>query len=165
MICHPADSAGVDVNRGLAIHENVILDEIIPAAADERRLARAVENVTDDGYSACRIVQIHGHGTVKARTFDVVEIIMAYNCSSRRPVAAHIKSPDVAGLEAHVMYFVKLDRVVVSAELDCIVGTVVNHIVRDLIADTVYGDGGPIGSVNAPEVMYMIIRRAMSCGR
>jgi hypothetical protein len=164
VVFHPADSPGIDVNRCWAIHENVILDEVVPAAPDEGRLARAVEYIADDGYSACRIVEVHGHGAIKARSFDIVKIVVAYNCSPCRPVAAHIKGPDVTSLKADVIYFVKLDHVVVSIELDCIVGAIVNHIVRDVVADAADGDGGPISSVDASEVMYVVVFRAVPRG-
>jgi hypothetical protein len=165
MVFHPAGSPGIDVNRGLTIHENVILDKTVPAAANERRPPGTVEDVPYDGDSACRIIQIHGHSAVKARTFDIVKVIIAYNRSSRRPVATHIKGPDITGLEADMMYLVELNGVIVAAELDCIVGTVMNHIVRNVIADAVHRDGRPVSSIDAPEVMNVIIPCAVSCGR
>ena len=73
------------------------------------------------------------YGAVESGALDVMKVVMTNDRAPGRPVPSHVEGPDIAGLEAHMVNLVILNEMVVAAQLDGIVRSVVDQVVPDLL--------------------------------
>ena len=120
---------------GIAVHEQVVLHDAIPPAADKRGSRHSIEQVAGDFRAAEHVVQIDAHAAASSKAVDVVQVVVADDRAAHGPVAAGVDRSRVVRFVAHAVDLVELDQVIVAAEAHAHVRRVVDQVVRGSIAD------------------------------
>jgi len=85
-----------------------------------------------------------------------MKIVVPDHDATLGPVATHVERANIARFETYVVNFVEFDHVVVAAQLNRVVGAIVNQIVGHTIANARDTDRGAVSPIQSAEVMNMI---------
>ncbi|MFM1943117.1 MAG: hypothetical protein RI897_2099 [Verrucomicrobiota bacterium] len=147
----------------MAIEEDVILDLVITAAAEEDGALDVFEEVAGDGGAADTVVHVDAHGA-HADAAGIVDEIMDDTVAAVGPIAAGVDGAYVAGFEGDVMDFVEFDAVVIAREEDGAMGMVVDEVVAGEVADAAELDGGDVAFGPPALVMEVVVLDEVGCG-
>ena len=114
------------MNRGLALHEEIVCDQIIAAPAELHGAAGAVKNIAVDFIATGEIIEVNGRDAVQARAFEIVPVIVANHIALPGEIAARVNRPRITGLGADAIDFIIFQQVIVTALIDGFEGGIMN---------------------------------------
>jgi hypothetical protein len=124
------------MDRRFTINKDLILDKIVPTSTYERGPTCAIKDIADDLNPAGGIIQVDCHRPMQTWTTDVVEVIMSDDRATLGPVTPHVKRAHISRFKAYLVDFIQLDDMIVPAQLNGVVRSVMNFIVSNPIAYT-----------------------------
>jgi hypothetical protein len=125
------------MDSGFAVNENVVLNDVVPAATYERRSRDPNENVPENGCPAQHIVQVNAHTAFVLKARYVAEQVEADDRPAPCPVATAVDCACIVGFQANPLNAVEFNQVLVPAEGNCLVRCVVNEVVPCFVPDAV----------------------------
>ena len=120
------EAASVNLDGGVAMGEDVVVDAIVESATDEDGEGAANEEVAQDGDAAGAVVEVDGDGVVIA---EVVDVVVLNAGAAFGPVAAHVNGACLVGGEMGVVDVVVGDEVFVACNGDGAVWGVMDVVV------------------------------------